>query len=1499
MNRLRPSGDTSFEELIARLLSKLSGERIRRCAAGAQEGVDALSDTPFGIEDKRYSKAHLDARDLLGGLSQAAQKHPELQLWILVSTRRLKALDARDLREAGERQGISVLILDPQEATSALGSLSPLEALAATDVETVAGVLTDRAWRISATKGQLPDPRAIRKELAAVRRKPGFPEWERRLRQELRDLPTWRHLVRRQNRILLDSIQADADIAFGVPFDPSKAVPRTAESRLTEWWGRAISAAAPAVGVVTGDRYDGKTWLLYRWLSENLPALSVPVFFISSSLGKQARDNLAQSVLRMAGIALGPLSRHAKAIIERQRARANAGPWCLVVLDGANEYLTDPDALSSVIRWAAPRRPTAIRERPDLSSPESCDEYLDAEERPPALLISVRAHDFEEDVSWLGGRAIERIPLGAFDDAELLEALRRRGVGLEVLETIPPQVRTMVSRPRFLDLLLRHRAEVGQFAGSTESVLYYLDASDKVRSRAPIGTGPAGADSFKEILIELAQSWLKDRRLSRADVHERVSRLTDQVNAAVLELHSEGVVQTEPDGMLTLDPSRLALGMGLFIRRELAHPAGSNPAEVLADILDPNADDDEKIRWLRAATTVSLLANDGRDRPEVVDTLLSRWFSARNFSRQDVEEVRNLALLLVEPTLRLVPQLLTRPDAHALVAVAQLVIRAGLDEVTAAIATAVSQWFRIVPMGARWYIGGKEEEPGAVQRIFDDPSLGDLELVLGDAKVGGSTRDLQRFGLSLASLKPGLIAPRDVLALLAAREAVSGYLSAGEVFAARAALAISERLAYEREVEGCEAKPAARRAVLVRRLIDIADRRDLVDLAERLPAPERWVWPRSPLAAEKFRNMTVGAVPAGTDVLEIFERARALALDPETSPPSRAWRSALASAALQRFAPPTRLAAHRAHTREDNDHETLEPALAAWVPNVAATIARAVLDDIPRRIRASEPSWSWDMEGHAALLDAPAQARLLRAFRRLPIDRNLRHALERGYLCLMAGANARQRLALLLSHRFDQEWTGFYEVLGGAPDEALRSLTLAATRTERRRMQLRRARYLLGYLNADLCEADLKRLAADVSRRGPDEDAARFLLFHCRVPVGTPPSSFGRFVTAAKGPGEAAWQYAAFLNRRRHPAGRQSLWSARALAAPLTARAAVPGSDASDDAVVQLAIAKLLEQFLTGLKARASDGAADLIRTHEQLPDALVEELSNEQFDAWVEAILAAPKYARYLSDGLLLPVVRRALLRAHPKVREVWSVVYPFQRTPSSSGSRIVVEGGLDWALAEIHDPGVDNTVATELLRQLLHDCRSDSELVQVAMAARLKSARRLSAVVTDALRSLDERDRARARFLAGWLPANGRIRKALAASDSSGWVERIGAAALRRLDDEVSARHWLKHFLAARSRIKRWAAGRLFLASSDAATSFWAYELVSTSVAPASVRGEAQLLLRQLKKKWDDSDLRDGFLGFPVRELAEVVEPWHGRPDWDQIDLTSNPADADASTP
>ena len=126
--------------------------------------------------------------------------------------------------------------------------------------------------------------------------------------------------------------------------------------------------------------------------------------------------------------------------------------------------------------------------------------------------------------------------------------------------------------------------------------------------------------------------------------------------------------------------------------------------------------------------------------------------------------------------------------------------------------------------------------------------------------------------------------------------------------------------------------------------------------------------------------------------------------------------------------------------------------------------------------------------------------------------------------------------------------------------------------------------------------------------------------------------------------------------------------------------------------------------------------------------------------------------YARRLfSNGLLPPVVRRAFRSAHPKTHRLWAVVYPFKRDAASQGNRIVVSGGLDWAIAAIHEAAANDEIAAELLRALLQDCRSDSELVQVAMAARVTCDRRLIAAVSEGLHSPRERGRARARRAPG----------------------------------------------------------------------------------------------------------------------------------------------------
>jgi hypothetical protein len=91
---LRPSGERSFEQLTATLLSLLIGFPIRLCKSGYQAGIDALADLaeiPIAIEDKRYQNGSLDLDKLQGKLLEAARTHHNLQLWILVATISLDA----------------------------------------------------------------------------------------------------------------------------------------------------------------------------------------------------------------------------------------------------------------------------------------------------------------------------------------------------------------------------------------------------------------------------------------------------------------------------------------------------------------------------------------------------------------------------------------------------------------------------------------------------------------------------------------------------------------------------------------------------------------------------------------------------------------------------------------------------------------------------------------------------------------------------------------------------------------------------------------------------------------------------------------------------------------------------------------------------------------------------------------------------------------------------------------------------------------------------------------------------------------------------------------------------------------------------------------------------------------------------------------------------------------------------------------------------------------
>ncbi|HXA19569.1 MAG TPA: hypothetical protein VN380_21445 [Thermoanaerobaculia bacterium] len=1099
MLHLRPSGERSFEELIARLLSKVSGERIRLCKAGTQSGVDAMAEIPFAIQNKRYA-TQLTTGPLEGELSQAVGRYPDLQLWVLVATCRVSAQTGKEVTDAGLRQGVAVKILDATASEPELLGVGGLAALAATDIATTMAILADPKWR---TRGPKPNLTAIGAALHEIHELPDFDRWEEHLRRELRDLPIWHRLVRSQNKRLRSLIMNNAGNAFGTPYDASKAVSRSVEAELTNWAQACTGTAISQIAVVTGDRYDGKTTLVYRWLVQNLSELPIPVFFFRSRAVESAHGDVETLVLREAREALGSFARHASNLIERQRSRNDAGAWCVIVLDGANEY-RDRQARSTAVLWALPTEAQTFRRDGDrdraITSLKLDTDAEQTKKRECALLVTCRSRDFEEDSSWLDPWQKHRVNLGPYNDEEFADALARRNLVPSEVADLPESAAAMIRHPRYLDVMLQHRDELGQFSAITADVLHYFDAFDKVPSDARLN-----ADTFKAFLSGLAAAWTKERRLNYSGVLRQLREVTDSVDASMAILLSEGVLTRKADGFFVPDRERLALGMGLFIRESLLHLPENAQAEKLKDILEPHSDDDEKVRWLRAAVTTSILVGDTHTNPGTVDCLLAAWLSSRNFSQHDLEDVKSHSPLLIEAVLRVV----SRDSVNsAVLLLAQAMIETEMPRRQGAIADAIRRWFRLVPTDS--FLQGDDglDDTQRVVLAVSEGSLHDLELRLTAPSAGRSVRERHTLGLSVAYTN-SIVEPIDLLALASARGVTHWNLDDGERFAVRMLLTSAGRAWFENEVRSCDAKPDASRATFLHDLIRYSERADLIELQLKLPAEQTFEWPR-PLSQTELRGLD--DTQDAKEMLHTARRAATLAIDPGCPRPLGAWRLKLAKAAVERFDDSPKLHVGRGTTLDDLDLEHLEPALAAWAPDAGASIVRAFLADIPRRIAAEEESWSWALEDNAALLTRAERGQLLDLIRVTPAkDTGFQHALRRAYLCVMAGAPPSERLRLLLDHPFgDFEWTEFYEVLAATGNDELRRRTAQVVRKERDPRRLKRARYFLANQGGwEASSADLARLISDVSQEDSGGDAARTLLRYSRIATTTPASALG------------------------------------------------------------------------------------------------------------------------------------------------------------------------------------------------------------------------------------------------------------------------------------------------------------------------------------------------------------------------------------------------------
>lgn len=1540
---LKPSGPQSFEDLLRELLSELTGQPYHLCASGWQGGVDGVTASgSIGFEAKRYGAKDLDIRSLQGEIVQAVRERRNLELWILATTGRLGAQDRQQLNDTAEEKGIALL-------TFADGEMSvpfhPLAGLCALLPERVCGILADPTWKEEKKGGRRkkvePIPLdEVRTELDSIASSRGLASFRAELQEKVRELPTWKLFVERQNQRIKRIILQSSKVELGTHYDRDKVIPRKIKAEIDGWLAAATVSQEPSFAVVLGERFDGKTWLVFDWLVDRIDTLDLPVFFVGSAQG-DVQDRLNQMLRAEVERSLGRYGRHAEALLDRHR-RWTAGrtPWCLLLLDGLNEY----------------KRPDKPWQR------HFADAYArtEADFRPAAVLCTARARSWPEighEARQAAGSGETRLSVGPFDNAEFAEALRRAGKAPEEIASLPLGAQKLIRRPRFFQLVLEHSDRLGNFEIVNEDVLYWLDASDKLRRDRPGSPARWTEEMYQGVLLDLAKKSMDRHGLNRPDILDSLERQTrSEIEAGFEDLISEGVL-AKSGLKYSLRQEHLRTGMGLYLLH-LLDEAGSGQDELrerLLDFLSPFNEDDTAAAWLRRASVFALLSEGVST--DAIDVLVDEWLRTRNRPPDDLEQLKAVASLLLHPLLRLALRTWTRSSGHrGLQELSILLFSEGLNREKNLIHGFVRSWCRFVPPRGPSFLEDRPETEERVRSFLQDESLIGLGL---QARGDSGLLQLQNTVLYLESLSPGLLGPDDLLAVLAAHHAPFYYFSDSGPWILRQAMAKVPREWFERWGAIALRDRGSTLAEVVLHLLWLVGRADLENLCSLLE-------PEASEEEDKFSNVRsldrVGyeklrSQPFWEDEKpsKFLVRVRNLVIDPELPPPGKERLEESRQALREAFAE-VKLHLHNSSTREDHLFRDAAAAIAAWMPEEGASIVLRQIEDLANRFRENNHWWVLSIRRHAVLATGPARDHLAAAAATRCPDENGRMAPGYALQVLLPGMTSANAVDAILHHHLDFEWSIFYEFAACLDVDGLRNHCLAALNEEASPRERIRAYHLLAELGApSLSEAQSQLLQQDLEEDNPElRVAALGCAASCNV-TGLPPYRLLAIALDTEedrktfGPRNAAWlliQDGHFLDRLppywravaavEHPARREQLLQeiegafangseeAQALPGdyvvpvhhgirPARHRISLPDDDRSlhvvgpdstlgglDDEAEPENLDDFFNQDLYFEKRnrQIQEGLAILRRrqqehqtawSYEQFPQELIDRLAPFSFEQWVEAMLRDEEQTWFQWTGLVISLFRRALRSGHPATLRLWSFVHPF-----SSGRRPGVirylDRGIDWVLHELSRPHADDPLSRRLLRELVLEARTDRQLFEIALGARCQEPNRLLGLASELLESQEAEERARAARLLGWLDGTEDRLRELAQADASLWVRRIAESSQKERQREGFARHWLKTFLLPNlPREQRWGVGQLFLESVDGCFRAWAYAFVRETAPDVRARGEAMLLLNaaheEVKQRRLDS-LEKHFLGTKVSDLESGCHPWQRRRTWREVE-------------
>ncbi|KAF1083679.1 MAG: hypothetical protein GQF41_0457 [Candidatus Rifleibacterium amylolyticum] len=601
-------GPNGFEGLVRDLLEQWTGFTFRLARSGSQFGRDGSSEShglfSVAFEAKRYNESFkLKDRELAGELIQAHGSIPCLDLWILAAT--IEVGDSvENLRRQAEDLGVDLLILDAR--SNGFGALQ----IFCAEYPPVVAAFCQRNNGSAATK-------EIAEYIEPLRQSPQFHSAVERLRQSLSDSILCTASARKLSYNWLKSRvknEKESRAAFsqdiGLLSIGDRLVTRkTIIDHFDTWWGKYKSDAT--ICALLGEEGTGKTWALFSWLMHRFNDTAGPILLPVTASQQQKGSDIPEILIAVLQSRCGKSSEYwRKKVAAWLKRPKGEEPMVLLCFDGLNES-------------------------PDFPWRKICDQSATEEVLGRiAIIVTARPQFWRYKVSI--GISETVFKTDGYDDQELTKALEASGISLS---DIPSSLQSLIRKPRYLDLVVRHFAALVKSGDMTVELLLYVDCKDKVQRKSNY---PVSDDEFHAILCDLARQYHAGlKTVSRISLNQFLPK-TDTTEAVLQEIIDGGLLipagSIEP--VYKVEPRRLVHGLGMLLADHVQNEPKSTIQEMVDAIrmwLEPQPVMDVKASIVGAAVFFSIVHKNYS--AVARRALLYFWVTIRNMPAQQEDDI--------------------------------------------------------------------------------------------------------------------------------------------------------------------------------------------------------------------------------------------------------------------------------------------------------------------------------------------------------------------------------------------------------------------------------------------------------------------------------------------------------------------------------------------------------------------------------------------------------------------------------------------------------------------------------------------------------------------------------------------------------------------------------------------------------------------------------------------------------------------------------------------